>query len=42
MHGANAPDLVIEVPVGTQVSDLETGEIICDLDTPGETFVLCE
>ena len=29
--GANAEDVVIKVPQGTTVSDIETGEIICDL-----------
>jgi GTPase len=30
-HGANAPDLLLKVPVGTIVKDTETGEILSDL-----------
>jgi GTP-binding protein len=32
MHGSDAADLVIPVPVGTVVKDEETGEILADLD----------
>lgn len=31
MHGANADNLVVRVPVGTQVFDADTGEFIADL-----------
>ncbi|MFK7780087.1 MAG: GTPase ObgE [Candidatus Gracilibacteria bacterium] len=30
-HGANAPDLILKVPVGTIVRDTNTGELIADL-----------
>lgn len=30
-HGANAPDLLLKVPVGTIVKDTETGEVLSDL-----------
>lgn len=30
-HGANAPDLILKVPVGTIVRDEDSGEIIADL-----------
>jgi GTPase involved in cell partitioning and DNA repair len=31
MHGATAEDLILEVPVGTLVTDIEDGTVICDL-----------
>lgn len=40
MHGANAPDLVLLVPVGTLVKDQETGELLADMSKNGEIFVL--
>ena len=36
MHGADADDLVIRVPVGTCVYDDETGNIIADLTKDGQ------
>jgi GTPase len=42
MHGASAPDTIIEVPVGTIVTDIEDDSIICDLTKPGEEFIICE
>ncbi len=42
MHGANAPDLILEVPAGTIVTDIEDDSVIVDLANPGEEFVLCE
>lgn len=42
MHGANAHDTVIEVPVGTLVTDSEDGTIICDLTKPEQEFIICE
>ena len=38
-HGKNGEDIVIDVPVGTVVKDLETDEIIADLDKPG--MIVC-
>jgi GTP-binding protein len=35
MHGSDAEDLIIAVPVGTVVKDEGTGHIIADLDHPG-------
>ncbi|GAB4140876.1 MAG: GTPase ObgE [Planctomycetota bacterium] len=37
--GRGAPDLVVEVPVGTQVLDAEMGNLLADLAIPGEPFV---
>ncbi len=34
-YGKSAPDIELRVPVGTVVSDLETGEAIADLDRDG-------
>ena len=40
--GASAPDLMIEVPVGTQVLDEEREEVIADFTEEGQTIVLLE
>lgn len=37
MNGKNADSIVIEVPLGTQVFNAETGELIADLKEAGET-----
>lgn len=42
MHGASAEDTIIEVPVGTVVTDLEDEEIIVDLTHDGQEFLLCQ
>ncbi len=34
-HGRNADPVVIKVPVGTIVRDVNTGELLADLDLPG-------
>jgi len=34
MKGRNGKDLILDVPVGTIVKDLETGEVLADMDTP--------
>jgi GTP-binding protein len=41
-YGAGAEDLTIKVPVGTVLYDVETGDVIADLDTNGATFVLAK
>jgi len=38
-HGKNAPDLIIELPVGTVVRDGEDGNILIDLNRPGQSFI---
>ena len=35
-HGKNGKDLFISVPLGTVISDAETGEFICDIFNDGE------
>lgn len=41
-YGAGAPDLVLRVPVGTVVHDDETGDVIADLTTNGDTAVVAQ
>ena len=33
-HGATAPNTILEVPVGTMVTDANDGSMICDLTHP--------
>ena len=42
MHGADADDLVIRVPVGTCVYDDDTGNIITDLTKDGQRAVIAK
>ena len=39
-HGANADDLTIRLPVGTLVYDDDTGGLLIDLTTPGQTHII--
>lgn len=41
-HGASAENTIIDVPVGTLVTDAEDGELICDLTRAGQEFLICE
>ena len=41
-HGANGPDLTIKVPLGTVVSDVETGEVLADLTTNGQQAMVAK
>jgi GTP-binding protein len=41
-YGAAGADLTIKLPVGTVIYDVETGEILVDLDTDHATFVLAQ
>ena len=36
MHGANAEDLILRVPVGTLVKDAHTGELLADLSAENQ------
>ncbi len=38
-HGAKGEDIILPVPPGTVVSDLDTGEHLADLTQPGEEYV---
>ncbi len=40
-HGSRGEDAVVEVPPGTIVTDVETGEVVCDLAEEGQTAVIC-
>jgi GTP-binding protein len=42
MTGANGPDLILKVPVGTLIYDKETGNLICDITEHGQMFVASE
>jgi GTP-binding protein len=42
MTGRSADDLVVRVPVGTLVSDEESGTLIEDLNTPGKRVVVAK
>jgi GTP-binding protein len=42
MNGADGPDLVLRVPPGTVVKDAATGELVADLGTAGEKFVVAK
>ena len=39
MHGKNAEDLIIHVPVGTVIKEVDQEEIIADLDTDGSYYI---
>jgi GTP-binding protein len=39
-HGKDGPDIVLRVPVGTLVTDAETGERVADLVRPGQEAIL--
>ena len=41
MHGANAKDIYIDVPIGTIVKNAETGEVVCDMLEAAQEFILC-
>ena len=42
MHGKNAEDLIIKVPLGTVVTDIDTNLIIADITKKGEKTLVCE
>lgn len=42
MKGRDGEDLILRVPVGTVVKDAETGEVLGDLVTPGQTLVVAK
>ena len=39
-NGANAADLEVRVPVGTQAFDADSGTLVCDLTAPEQVFVV--
>ncbi|MBR8702154.1 GTPase Obg [Fusobacterium sp. DD29] len=40
MYGKTGEDLIIKVPVGTQVRDVETGKLLLDMNVPNESRLL--
>jgi GTPase len=40
--GAAAEDIVLRVPVGTVLKDLDTGQVLAELLVPGEKFLVCK
>lgn len=40
MYGKTGADLIIKVPVGTQVRDVEAGKLLLDMNVPGEPRLL--
>ncbi|MDE3084881.1 MAG: GTPase ObgE [Verrucomicrobiota bacterium] len=41
-HGANGEDCVLKVPLGTVVTNAETGEMVTEIVEDGQRFVLCK
>jgi GTPase len=40
--GAAADDIVLRMPVGTILTDLETGQVVAELLVPGEPVLICK
>lgn len=40
MYGKTGADLIIKVPIGTQVRDIETGKLLLDMNIEGEPRIL--
>jgi GTP-binding protein len=40
--GKNGPDLVIEIPPGTLIADVATGEVLKDFTTAGESYTVAK
>lgn len=41
-HGKNAEDMIVKVPPGTVVSDVDTGQVIADLVTHGQKAIIAK
>ena len=41
-YGASAADVIVRVPVGTVVHDVDTDEVLCDLSAAGQRFVAAQ
>ena len=41
-HGKNSEDIIIKVPQGTVVTDMDTGLIVCDLKKNKERFIVAK
>ena len=42
MYGRGGEDTIVRVPVGTQIRDRETGELLFDIDTPAARVVVAK
>jgi GTP-binding protein len=42
MFGAKGEDIILKMPVGTILSDAETGEVLCELLKPGEQLMIAK
>lgn len=42
MHGKNADDLIIKVPLGTVITDVDTNLVLADITKKGEKVLICE
>lgn len=42
MHGKGAEDVIIKVPLGTVITDLDTGFILADLTTKDDEVIICK
>jgi len=42
MHGADSPDIIIPVPLGTMVFENESGKLICDLTHKDDRYVIAK
>lgn len=42
MHGKNAEDIALKVPVGTTVTDIVTGLVLCDLTKHGQKAIIAK
>ncbi|MBR6001678.1 MAG: GTPase ObgE [Bacteroidales bacterium] len=40
-RGKNGEDIYLDVPVGTTVKDAETDEVVTEILSPGEEYILC-
>ena len=41
-HGKNSPDVIVKVPLGTVVTDMDTGLIVCDLKKKDDSFIVAK
>lgn len=41
-YGKSADDVYVDLPVGTVVTDANSGEFICDLSVPGKEFIVAK
>ena len=39
-HGADAEDVIVKIPCGTTITDVETGEVLADLIHPNEEYIV--